>query len=149
MQTTDCRLTSGRYTESIQTGESNQGLYKIYGNRSLAYSRAQRYDEALYDAQKTIELAPSWPKGYWRLGTAFLGLKQTTQAIEAFAKCWHLDHGMKVGQHDVLLRRHECAFEQSTNCTQVCVSGTCWSCSVPLLMSRLQLFQCLMKDCSR
>ncbi|DBA90606.1 TPA: hypothetical protein ACH3X1_003839 [Trebouxia sp. C0004] len=82
-----------RYTESIQFGESKQGLYKTYSNRSLAYGRAQRYVEALHDAQKTIELAPSWPKGYWRLGTAFLGLKQITQAIDAFAKCWHLDHG--------------------------------------------------------
>ncbi|DBA65944.1 TPA: hypothetical protein ACH3X2_002968 [Trebouxia sp. C0005] len=82
-----------RYSESIQTGESKQGLYKTYSNRSLAYSRAQRYVDALHDAQKTIELAPSWSKGYWRLGMAFLGLKQTTQAIEAFAKCWHLDHG--------------------------------------------------------
>ncbi|KAA6420245.1 MAG: heat shock STI-like [Trebouxia sp. A1-2] len=84
---------SVRYSESIQTGESKQGLYKTYSNRSLAYSRAQRYVDALHDAQKTIELAPSWSKGYWRLGMAFLGLKQTTQAIEAFAKCWHLDHG--------------------------------------------------------
>lgn len=65
----------------------------MYSNRSLAYSKAQQHVKALHDAQKTIELAPGWAKGYWRMGVAFLGLKQTLNAIDAFAKCWHLDHG--------------------------------------------------------
>ncbi len=82
-----------RYSEAIQTAVSEQDLHKLYSNRSLAYARAQRYEDALHDAQKAIELAPSWAKGYWRLGMACLGLNQIPQAIPAFAQCWHLDHG--------------------------------------------------------
>lgn len=88
-------MASCRYSDSLQANpDSKVGLHRLYGNRSLAYTRAQHYHEAVADAEKCIELAPQWPKGYWRLGMALLGLKQTLQAIQAFAECWCLDHGM-------------------------------------------------------
>lgn len=88
---------SSRYSDALDLGHgSNIGLHKLYGNRSLAYIKAQRYHKAITDAERCIELAPQWPKGYWRLGMALLGLKQTLQAIQAFAKCWRLDHSTVV-----------------------------------------------------
>ena len=87
------QIASCRYSDAIDLEhDSKGGLHKLYGNRSLSYIRAQRYHEALADAEKCIELAPQWPKGYWRRGMALLGLKQTLQAIQAFAQCWRLDH---------------------------------------------------------
>ena len=88
-------MVSFRYSDALDLGDgSNIGLHKLYGNRSLAYNKAQRYQEAIADAERCIELAPQWAKGYWRLGMAFMGLKQTLQAIQAFADCWRLDHSM-------------------------------------------------------
>ena len=84
-----------RYSEALNTETSHPGLHKLYGNRSLAYSKAHHYHDALADAKTCIELAPHWAKGHWRLGMAFLGLKQTLQAIQAFAECWRLDRGMQ------------------------------------------------------
>lgn len=84
-----------RYSDALELEHgSNIGLHKLYGNRSLAYIKAQRYQEATADAERCIELAPQLPKGYWRLGMALLGLKQPLQAIQAFADCWRLDHSM-------------------------------------------------------
>ena len=40
-------------------------------------------------------MALGWLKGFWRLGMACLGRKDIPQAIEAFAHCWRLDHGIK------------------------------------------------------
>ena len=86
-------MVSSRYTDALDLGQGSKiGLHKLYGNRSLAYIKAQRYHEAAADAERCIELAPQWPKGYWRLGMALLGLKQTLQAIQAFTECWRLDH---------------------------------------------------------
>ena len=82
-----------RYSDALDLRQDSKiGLHKLCGNRSLAYIKAQRYHEAIADAERCIELAPQWPKGYWRLGMALLGLKQTLQAIQAFAECWRLDH---------------------------------------------------------
>ena len=88
------QMVCSRYTDALALDleQGNKtGLHKLYGNRCLAYIKAQRYHEATADAERCIELAPQWPKGYWRLGMALLGLKQTLQAIQAFADCWHLD----------------------------------------------------------
>ena len=84
---------SCRYSEALQTKPSSDGLHKLYSNRCLAYSKAQRYQEGIVDAQKCIALAPLWAKGHWRLGMALLGVKQNLKAIQAFADCWRLDHG--------------------------------------------------------
>ena len=97
---------------------SKQSLHKLYSNRSLAYSKAQQYVKALHDAQKTVELAPGWAKGHWRMGMAFLGLKQTLNAIEAFAKCWHLDQGRHNTQLQNMLSTQLLAFHMCVSSFQ-------------------------------
>ena len=45
-----------------------------------------RYEEALEDAKKVVELKPDWPKGYSRVGAAALGAEHYDEAIAAYEK---------------------------------------------------------------
>ena len=47
------------YTEAIELDSSN---HLLYSNRSAAYASLKKYDEALADAMKTVELKPDWGK---------------------------------------------------------------------------------------
>lgn len=48
---------------------------RFYGNRSYCYWFLDQYYSALTDALRSIQLAPDWPKGYFRKGCALMGLK--------------------------------------------------------------------------
>lgn len=48
------------YTEAISIDGKN---HVLYSNRSAAYAKCKKYDLALQDAEKTIELKPDWGKG--------------------------------------------------------------------------------------
>lgn len=71
------------YTEAISYDDKNQILYS---NRSAAYAKAGKFEEALADAEKTIELYPTWPKGYSRKGVALAGLQKYADAFQAYSK---------------------------------------------------------------
>ena len=47
------------YTEAIKLDSSN---YLYYSNRSAAYANIGKYEEALDDGEKTVELNPNWGK---------------------------------------------------------------------------------------
>lgn len=67
-------------------------LRALYSNCSLAYAKAQRFQDALTAANKTIELAPTWTKGHWRRGAALLGLRDIPGAVKAFYTAWAQNH---------------------------------------------------------
>lgn len=69
------------YTEAITLDGKN---HVLYSNRSAAYAKAGKYQEALEDAETTIKLNPSWPKGYSRKGAAAAGLQDFMKAFEAY-----------------------------------------------------------------
>lgn len=71
------------YTEAISHDEKN---HVLYSNRSAAYAKAGRYQEALDDAEKTIELNPTWAKGYSRKGSALSGMQKYNLAYTAYTK---------------------------------------------------------------
>ncbi len=48
---------------------------RFFGNRSYCYCCLEQYPLALADAEKSIQIAPDWPKGYYRRGSALMGLK--------------------------------------------------------------------------
>lgn len=39
-------------------------VHALMGNRAAAYQNIQKFDEALADADKCIEVKPDWSKGY-------------------------------------------------------------------------------------
>lgn len=69
------------YTEAIGLDGQN---HVLYSNRSAAYAKASQFELALQDAEKTIELNPSWPKGYSRKGAALTGLGRFKEGHDAF-----------------------------------------------------------------
>lgn len=70
------------YTKGIEMEPSN---HILYSNRSAAYLSMKSYDKALQDADKCIQLNPSWDKGYNRKAAVqqatgeFEGCKETIE----------------------------------------------------------------------
>ncbi|BFF94659.1 stress-induced-phosphoprotein 1 [Drosophila madeirensis] len=69
------------YTEAIALDSQN---HVLFSNRSAAYAKAGKFAEALKDAEQTIALNPTWPKGYSRKGAAAAGLHDFMKAFEAY-----------------------------------------------------------------
>lgn len=51
---------------------------RFFGNRSYCYYCLEQYPQALADAERSIQLAPDWPKGYFRKGSALMGMEVGT-----------------------------------------------------------------------
>lgn len=71
------------YSEAIKLDESN---HVLYSNRSAAYLKAGRLQDALSDAEKTIQINPSWPKGYSRKGAVLFALEAFDEAFTTYNK---------------------------------------------------------------
>lgn len=76
------------YTEAIQLDPKN---YVLYSNRSAAYAKAGQYENALKDADETIALNSSWPKGYSRKGSALSYMQKYVEAFEVYQKGLEID----------------------------------------------------------
>mmetsp|Transcript_5922 Transcript_5922/g.10655 ORF Transcript_5922/g.10655 Transcript_5922/m.10655 type:complete len:570 (-) Transcript_5922:96-1805(-) len=76
------------FSAAIEVDGSN---HVLYSNRSACKASLKQYQDALEDANKTVELKPDWSKGYSRVGAAYAGLKQFDSAIEAYNKGLELD----------------------------------------------------------
>ena len=71
------------YTQAINLDPDNQVLYS---NRCAAYMKNDSKSKALHDAEKCVQIAPTWSKGYVRLGAAQHSLKRFDAAIDTFKK---------------------------------------------------------------
>lgn len=88
------------FTEAIVFAPTN---HVLYSNRSAAYASLHKYNEALQDAKKTVEIKADWSKGYSRLGAAYVGLGKYDDAISSYKKGLELDpsnEGLKSGLAD-------------------------------------------------
>ena len=57
--------------------------HTVFSNRSLAYSKLKQFENALQDANKCIELAPNFARGYLRKSVALAGLGENSKALAA------------------------------------------------------------------
>ena len=69
------------YTSAI---EMDAGNHVLYSNRAAAYCSVNQFQSALKDAQKCINLAPKFAKGYGRKAAALIGLNRRGEAMGAF-----------------------------------------------------------------
>ncbi len=58
-----------------------------YMNRAICYSDTGRYDLAIVDCSKVIELEPNFTANYFNRAAAYKELDKKTQAIADFEKC--------------------------------------------------------------
>ena len=90
----DFRKAVRMYSRAIDKDPRNSALYS---NRSAAYLQGGKQmgldtrSMALRDAEKAIELKPSWFKGYSRRGDALFKLERWGEAIEAYENALRLD----------------------------------------------------------
>lgn len=70
-----------QYSEAIQLDPDN---YLLYSNRSAAFLKLNKPQEALLDANRTIALQPTFHKGYGRKGAAYHLMKKYDQAVAAY-----------------------------------------------------------------
>ncbi|KAM6972537.1 uncharacterized protein FYW47_004694 [Aplochiton taeniatus] len=85
----------GQYTQAVDMFTAailcDPKDHRFFGNRSYCYWCLESYPLALSDAQKSIQLAPDWPKGYFRKGSALMGLKRYEEAERAMEQVLKLD----------------------------------------------------------
>ncbi|GJQ77632.1 hypothetical protein Trydic_g12760 [Trypoxylus dichotomus] len=69
------------YSYAIKLDPNN---YVLYSNRSYAYLKMLHYYSALEDANKTIQLNPTGPKGYFRKAEVEYATKHYRDAIQSY-----------------------------------------------------------------
>ena len=69
------------YSKAIDLEPEN---HTFYSNRSAAYKSYGKFDEALDDANKCIELQADWAKGYVRKGTVYIQQNKLDLAEEVY-----------------------------------------------------------------
>ena len=91
-QAGDIQTAINFFTQAIDLDPDN---HVYYSNRAAAYMKADSKSKALHDAEKCVELAPSWSKGYCRLGAAQQSLKRFDAAMDNFKKGIELEPNNK------------------------------------------------------
>jgi len=69
------------YSEAIKRNPSD---HKVYSNRAACYTKLGALPEALKDAEKCIEIDPTFAKGYSRKGHAQFFMKEYNKALETY-----------------------------------------------------------------
>ncbi|GAB4844180.1 hypothetical protein Ancab_037546 [Ancistrocladus abbreviatus] len=78
-----------RYTCAVALNENNA---VFYCNRAAAYTQIHKYNEAIRDCRKAIEIDPNYSKAYSRLGLAYYAQGNYNDAIsKGFLKALELD----------------------------------------------------------
>lgn len=82
----NAQFKAGAYQAAIDAYSRSLELdpqqHLCYSNRSAAYLKlGNSAEEALRDAQRCVELAPNWPKGYSRQAAALQELKRWDEAL--------------------------------------------------------------------
>lgn len=81
---------AGRFDEAVEHYTSvlaaHPADHEVLANRSLAYLKLDRGQEALNDAALCVNLKPNWAKGYYRMGCALEKVKMWKESAAIFAK---------------------------------------------------------------
>jgi tetratricopeptide (TPR) repeat protein len=63
----------------------------LYANISLCLGKMNRWTEAVTNAQQSVEIDPTYVKGWYRLGQAHASVKECNEAMNAFGKALVID----------------------------------------------------------
>ena len=79
MKARNYEMAAKYYTKAIKMAEKPNYIY--YANRSAVYLELEKYDECIADADKSIEIEPTFFKSYFRKAKAYVATKELEQAI--------------------------------------------------------------------
>jgi tetratricopeptide (TPR) repeat protein len=82
-----CRSAVTQYTSALKELAPVRDT-KLLANRSAAYAKLGRFDEALKDADESAALTPAWDKAHGRRGVALAGLGRHTDVRTRDAIAW-------------------------------------------------------------
>ncbi|ODV64106.1 Hsp90 cochaperone STI1 [Ascoidea rubescens DSM 1968] len=77
------------FTQAIAA--SSTPNHVLFSNRSACFTSLHKYDKALEDAEKCVEINKTWAKGYNRIAAAHFGLDNLDEAENAFKSALNLD----------------------------------------------------------
>ncbi|KAK1924478.1 chaperone [Papiliotrema laurentii] len=84
----DYATASKLYSDAIALDPTN---HVLYSNRSASKAGLRDYQGALEDAEKCIEILPSFAKGHARKGAALHGLREYPEAVSAYETGLQID----------------------------------------------------------
>ncbi|CAG9463981.1 unnamed protein product [Pedinophyceae sp. YPF-701] len=92
------------YSEALRRGppSHNDEAHKLFSNRAACYTKLGAWSEGLKDADKCIELAPSFIKGYIRKANLLFLMKDYDEALETYRAGLAVDEGdaeLQEGMH--------------------------------------------------
>ena len=106
-----------RFTDALLLDPSNATLLS---NRSGALAALGNYPEALADADRVLQLSPTWVKGYSRRGAALYGMGRMQEALDTYEAGLGIEPGsaqMAQAADDVRQRMADMP-TQSVRCSQ-------------------------------
>lgn len=86
------------YTKALAIDENN---HVVFSNRSLAYCKLGKFEDALADAEKAVCIAPKWAKGYLRKCVALTSLDRHQEVFEVAQSGFQLMHSTAMCQEFV------------------------------------------------
>lgn len=85
----------GNYDKAIEfytyATEMDPRNHVFFTNRALCYEKMKKFDKALRDAEKSVQLNKDWEKGHYRRGVSLRELARYQDALEAFDMCMGLN----------------------------------------------------------
>lgn len=83
------------YTEALEVAPSGPTSHVYYSNRAAALLSMRNFTEAVWDAERSINLKPKYAKAHARLGLAKFLLGHYESAVKAYTKAVQLEPNNK------------------------------------------------------
>lgn len=92
-----------QYTAAIAAApRSDAERHTLHSNRSAAHLQSGSLEAAIADAGRCVEIAPEWPKGHYRQGSALRQAGFLREAAAAFRRGWCLEPDNKDWEKEVI-----------------------------------------------
>lgn len=79
------------YTKALELVPMGPTSHVYYSNRAAALLSMRNFTEAVWDAERSIQLKPKYPKAHARLGLARFLLGQYKEAVESYTRAVELE----------------------------------------------------------
>lgn len=96
------------YSKAIDAEPLKKETASCFGNRSFAACKLEQYGLALTDADKAIELDPSYIKAYYRRAAAYMALNKPKNALDDFKRVAELQKELKNPDKFIYAKIKEC-----------------------------------------